>query len=258
MPNNYTKVKRNDAKLLLWIIAGFLFVAWLCSPPGNKFLQICFWGNNTKLFISKIMNSDENKLYMFHRNNAVYLAKMFPKDKRKAMQEINKAITLLPSYADDKVLQSLYRDRAYIQMYYGENIGALNDFMHSGELQFMDYLPVALLFKENGDYRNALSYCNGILNVDMNAYAGYACLSDIYDSAGRPEIAERIWNLAIDRKSNNPKFYVERSKIRTKLGDEEGASTDLAKAREYIPNIDINQSIVEDTLHHKVLPLTIK
>ena len=52
--------RKDDAKLLAWIVFGFLIVAWLCTPPGNKFLQICFWGNNTQLFMSKLIHNSDN------------------------------------------------------------------------------------------------------------------------------------------------------------------------------------------------------
>ena len=48
MITNFQKQSRkDDVKLLVWIVVGFLFIAWFCSPPGNKLLQLCFWGNNT-------------------------------------------------------------------------------------------------------------------------------------------------------------------------------------------------------------------
>ena len=55
MITNFQKQSRkDDVKLLVWIVVGFLFIAWFCSPPGNKLLQLCFWGNNTKYFITKL------------------------------------------------------------------------------------------------------------------------------------------------------------------------------------------------------------
>ena len=102
--------KKDDMKLLLWIIAGFLFAAWLCTPPGNKFLQMAFWGNNTKFLIAKLTNNYASTEYIFHRNNAVYLAKMYQK-KDKALKEMNKAIETLPSFASETELNTLYKER---------------------------------------------------------------------------------------------------------------------------------------------------
>ena len=57
MITNFQKQSRkDDVKLLVWIVVGFLFIAWFCSPPGNKLLQLCFWGNNTKYFITKLFS----------------------------------------------------------------------------------------------------------------------------------------------------------------------------------------------------------
>ena len=104
------KSRKDDTKILSWIVFGFLFIAWLCTPPGNKFLQICFWGNNTKMFVEKMMNNSAATEYVFHRNNAVYLAKMYS-NKNSALIEMNKAIETLPSYASDSELKRLYKDR---------------------------------------------------------------------------------------------------------------------------------------------------
>ena len=34
--------RKDDIKLLMKLIFVFIIVAWLCTPPGNKILQICF------------------------------------------------------------------------------------------------------------------------------------------------------------------------------------------------------------------------
>ena len=258
MITNFQKQSRkDDMKLLTYIIIGFLFVAWLCTPPGNKFLQLCFWGNNTKLLISKITNSDANKEYLFYRNNAVYLAKMYPK-KNIAIKEMDKAIEALPTYAPEAELKSLYKDRACIKMFLGDYKGALNDFINSGKIDFQDNLKVAMLFKLAGNYREAVSYCNAILNADSTAYAGFACLADIYNTAGRPDTAIKIWDLAIDRRPNNPRAYADRALLKQKIGDISGYEADVAKAKEFLPTIDLNDSIIEETLHPKILTLTIR
>ena len=248
--------RKDDAKLLAWIVFGFLIVAWLCTPPGNKFLQICFWGNNTQLFMSKLIHNSDNTEYKFHRNNAVYLAKMYS-NKKKALDEMNNAIQTLPTYASDSELKKLYKDIAEIRLMAGDYKGALNDFINSGDIQFNDNLKVAMLFKEQGNYREALSYCNSILDVDATAYAGFACLSDLYESIGRYDVALNVWNLAIDRRPNNPKSFIDRAKIKKKVGDISGYTQDIEKAKEFSPTIDLEESITYDALHPKMLTLTI-
>lgn len=258
MISNFSKqTKKDDMKLLMWIIMGFLFVAWLCTPPGNKFLQICFWGNNTKFIIAKITGNVDTTEYIFHRNNAVYLAKMYP-NKKKALIEMDKAIKTIPQFVSDTELKSLYYDRANIKLFAGDYKGALSDFMNSGEISFNDNLKVAMLFKEAGNYKEALSYCNRILNIDSTAYAGYACLADLYSSLGRDDVALNIWNLSIDRKKNNARAYADRALIKKKLGDLAGYNEDVAKAKEYLPTINLEESITYDALHPKMLTLSIK
>ena len=183
---------------------------------------------------------------------------MYPKDINKALKEMDKAITTIPNYVSEKELQLLYKDRANIELYAGMYEKALSDFVRSEMIDFNDYLKVALLYKEVGNYREALSYCNAILNVDSTAYAGYACLADIYVSAGRPDVAIRVWDLAIDRKPNNARQYVDRGKLKQSMGYPQEADKDFAIAKESLHTIDMNSSIIEETLHPKVLMLSIQ
>lgn len=255
--NFKTQSKKDDIKILIIIVLSFLLVVWFCTPPGNKFLQLCFWGNNTKFFIARLTNNIDSTEYMFHRNNAVYLAKMY-KDKTAALREMNKAFETLPSFASDSELKALYRDRAQIRMADADYKGALNDYINSGEIQFNDYLRVALLFKVAGNYRMAMSYCNAILDADNTAYAGYACLADLYASIDRYDLAVRVWNLAIDRKPSNAKFYVDRALVKKKMGDLGGYNQDVKKAKEFFPTIEIDSTIIDETLHPKIITLSIK
>ena len=255
--NFKTQSGKDDIKLLIIIVLSFLLVVWFCTPPGNKFLQLCFWGNNTKFFVSKFINNVDSTEYLFHRNNAVYLAKMY-KDKSAALKEMNKAFETIPAYASDAELKALYSDRAQIRMADGDYKGALNDYINSGKVQFNDYLRVALLFKVAGNYKMAMSYCNAILDVDNTAYAGYACISDLYASLDRYDLAVKVWNLALDRKSSNAQFYVDRALMKKKLGDLEGYNQDVKKAREYYPTIEIESTLIEETLHPKIITLSIK
>ncbi len=249
--------KKDDIRFFTSIIFAFLFLVWLCTPPGNKFMQLCLWGNHTKYFIAKyIQHSDINE-YIFHRNNAIYLARMY-KDKKKALQEIDNAIKTVPAFASDKELKTLYKERAQIRLMAKDYNGALNDYINSGQININDCLTVAMLFKLVGNYREAMSYCNEILEKDNLAFAGYACLSDLYDSYGRPDYALKVWDLAIDRKTSNARFYAERAKIKKKMGDIEGYNADVKIAKEYSPTIDIDESIIDQVLSPKILSLAIK
>ena len=258
MITNFQKQShKDDVKLLVWIVVGFLFIAWFCSPPGNKLLQLCFWGNNTKYFITKLFSDNSSTEYIFHRNNAVYLAKMYP-DKPTALKEMNKAIETLPSFASDAELRNLYKDRAEIRLFLGDHKGALNDFINSDLISFSDNLKVAMLFKVAGNYKEAMNYCNAMLNQDPFAYAGFACMAEIYLSVDRPDVALRVWNLALDRNKNNPRAYVDRALVKKAMGDLSGYNTDLKLAREYSPAISEEDSIIEDSLHPKILALSVR
>lgn len=255
--NYIQKDRKDDTKILIKIILGFLFVAWLCTPPGNKFLQICFLGNNIKYNVMRIVKPSHTNEYLHHRNNAIYLAKMYP-NKDKAIKEMNLAINALPKYAPDSELKSLYKDRGEIKLYQGDKKGALSDFMLSGQIYFSDYLKVAMLFKTIGKYREAMLYCNSILNQDASAYAGFACIADIYKSVNRPDLALRAWDLAIDRNNHNPRAYIDRAKVKKSMGDLVGYDEDIKVAKTYSPTIDIDSSIIDETLAPKILALNIR
>lgn len=253
---NNSKQKKNDAVVLLMIILGFLFVVWLCTPPGNKFMQMALWGSNTRLFIAKITNNAETTEWIFHRNNAVYLTKM--DNKKAALLEIDRAIITFPTYGNDMDLSNLYRERAQIRTYWGDYKGALDDYIHSGNIDTQDFLRVAMLYKFNGNYKEAMSYCNSILSLEPNAYAGFACLADIYAELGHYDLSVRVFDLLIDRVKNRPKYYADRAMYKQKLGDLNGADADIAKAKELSPAARLEDSIIEDTLHPKIFRMDIK
>lgn len=256
---NQKPAKKSDYKLIVWIAVIVLLIIWLfIIPPRNKFTQIGFWINNTKFFFAKTTGSIANEEYRFHRNNAIYLGRMYPK-RIDAIKEMDRALETLPSQAPDSELRKLYKERAEIKLYMSDFKGALSDYINSEMmLNFQDNLKVALLFKVNGNYREAMSYCNNILNLDSVAYAGFACIADIYISINRPDLALNVWNLAIDRKKNNPRAYVDRAKVKKVLGDTEGYNSDISKAKEYSPNIDVEYSIINETLYPKMLTLQIE
>ena len=258
MITNFNKPSRkDDIKLITWIVVIFLFIVWLCTPPGNKFLQMCLWGNHVQYFFANISNPGQTNEYIFHRNNAIYLAKLY-KDKTHAIQEMDKAIETLPAYISEKELNTLYSERAKIKVIAGDYNGALNDYIHSGDIKFQDYLTVAMLFKEKQNYKQAISFCNAILSADNTAYAGFACLADLYSSLEKYGTAVRIWDLAIDRKKNNPRAYMDRAKLKKLMGDEDGYKADYAKAKEYLPTLSEDDSIIYDALHPKKLTLQIR
>ena len=97
-----------------------------------------------------------------------------------------------------------------------------------------------------------MSYCNNILNKDNSAYAGFACIADVYKSANRPDVALRVWDLALDMNKNMPRAYVDRALLKKSMGDLTGYDSDIKLAKQYSPTVDLNASIIEDTLHPKM------
>ena len=257
MITNFNKrTKKDDIKLLVTIISILLCAVWLCSPPGNKFAQICFYGNNTQFVIAKLTKEQSDlDEWKFHRNNAIYLAQM--ERKEQSLSEMDKAILSVPNYISDAELSSLYHDRAQLRMFWGEYKGALDDYLRVKEPNMVDTFKIALLFKINGNNREALSYCNSVVNMDSKAYIGYACIADVYAGVGRYETSVRVFDLLIDRSNNRARYYADRALYKRKCGDNDGYEADMAKAKELSPMLDVNSSIIEETLNPKKLTLLI-
>ncbi len=250
------KNRKDDIKLLSIIIAGFLFVVWLCTPPGNKIAQLAFYGNKTQFFVAKLTKpQSELNEWIFHRNNAVYLARM--ERKNHSLQEMDNAIKTFPSYGSDSDLNRLYQERAQLKMFYGDYDSALNDYLRVPEPELQDKFRIALLYKNKRLYKDALSYCNEILNIDSTAYVGYVCVADIYASVGRYSSSVRVFDLLIDKTSNRARYYADRAVYKKKAGDLEGYDADMKKAKELSPNVKEESELIEDTLKPKILTMTI-
>lgn len=249
------KNKKDDAKLLCLIIIGIVFVVWLCTPPGNKFAQIGFYGSKLHYSIAKLTKtSEELDEWKFHRNNAVYLARM---NNKMALKEMDKAVQTYPSSLSDSGLAYLYGERAQIRMFYGEHKGALDDYLRLPDPSITDKFKIALLYKQNGNNAKALTYCNSIVSTDSTAYIGYACLADVYAGVNRYDVSIRVYDLLIDKTSNRAKYYADRAVYKKLAGDIDGYNTDMNKAKELSPSIEENNSLIEDTLRPKSLQLTI-
>lgn len=257
MINNFNaKNRKDDIKLLSIIISLFLFVLWLCSPPGNKFAQICFYGNNTQFVIAKLTkNKNDLNEWKFHRNNAIYLARM--ERKKHSLIEMDNAIKTVPSYMSDAELNALYADRGQLRLFWRDYNGALNDFLRIPSPNILDKFKIALLYKEKGNYREALSYCNSVINIDSTAYVGYACLADVYGAVGRYDVSVKVYDMLIDKVQSRAKYYADRAMYKRKCGDASGYQADMMKAKELSPNVETETSIVQDTLKPKQLTLLI-
>lgn len=247
--------KEDDKKILAISILLIFFVVWLCTPPGNKIAQLCFFGSHTQYFIAKFIKRSDIDEWKFHRNNAVYLARM--EQQKSSLREMDKAIKTIPAFASDRELNSLYKDRAKLRLYWGDLKGALDDYLRLPTLDLKDRLTIALLYKSQGKNKYAISYCNSILNTTPTAYAGYACVADVYASVGKFDTSVRIFDLLIDKSPNNPRYYLDRAEYKKLCGDELGANADIDKAKEISPYAESKTTLIHDTLYPKHLDLSI-
>lgn len=251
--NFKTQSRKEDLKFLTVVLLLFSFVIWLCTPPGNKFAQVCFWGNNTQFFLAKILKKDEVDAYKYYHKNAIYLAKM---DKQaESIKAINDAIDNLPTYVSEGVLMDLYVDRAEIKLYFGDQRGALDDLLRVKNRTMTEDFKTALLLKEFGKTQMAQVLCNKILTTSSQAYAGYACYADLYASTGNYNSSVKIMDFIINKFPNRPTYYLDRAYYKNLAGDFRGAHEDEMKAKEISPSSEPIKSIaiVEDTLNPKII-----
>ena len=243
-------MKYKTDRQLLKVLVVLIFI-YLIIPPHNKIAQASYMFNNLKLLTCDY----EREAYIFHWNNAVYLSRM--DNSKAAAKEMNKAIETLPSSAEDIVLYNMYEDRAKLKMDSGDYKGALDDYLRVPNHGIKDYLTIAMLLKEMGKKQMAVSYCNKIIEVDLKAYAGYACIADVYASAGKYDASVMIYDLLIDRSPNKSKYYADRAMYKEKAGDKDGAAADYEKAKELSPFVDTSSSITYDAIHPKKLELKV-
>ena len=246
--------RKEDIKILIAIIAVFMVIVWLCTPPGNKFAQLCFCGNNSQYFIAKIFTPEKVTEYQFHRKNAKYLADMGYK--RAALREMDLAVKTLPTFVSDEVLYKLYQDRGTLKLYYGDYKGALNDFLLIKQPSVEIKFKTAILMNNLGYNRMAIKYCNELINADVNSYYGFACIADTYATAGKPRAAIKAFDLLIDRARGKSKYYIERANYKKMAGDMIGYEEDIAKAKELSNRVDLNATLVNETLHPKKYIMT--
>ena len=254
--NFSNRTRKDDIRLICIILAIFLFGLWLSSPPGNKFAQVCFYNNNIQFLVAK-MTKDKNEIneWLFHRNNAIYLARM--ERKNASLKEMDLAIKTAPHYLTDSQISSLYADRAQLRLFFNDYKGSLDDFLKVKDPGILERFKIALLFKEVGNNKEALTYCNSVINSDPSAYIGYACIADVYAGVGRYETSVRVYDLLIDRAKNRAKYYADRALYKRKCGDADGYAADMAKAKELSPMVDVESSVIQDTIKPKHLTMSI-
>lgn len=254
------KIVNDDRKFSVMLIILLMFVVWFFSNLERRDIQIKMICNSVRYYYAKITNDNSYSEYIYHRNKAVYLAKLnSPRRVKHAIIEMDKAVAVVPDYVSESVLKGLYRDRAYIKLYAGDKKGALHDFLLSGELNLTDDLKVAILLTECEAYGMAVKYCNEILKENNTAVTGYVCLSHVYEQAGKPASALKIYNYAIEnKKPGNPKLYVERALLKKRINDLNGYDEDITLAKGLSPNINVECSLMEEAINPKWLLLSVQ
>lgn len=243
--------RRDDIKILITIIFSFLIVAWLLTPPGNKFLQVCFWGHNAQYLITSIVDKESIEEYRFYWKNAIYLTNF---NDKKAISEMDKAILAIPKYFSEKQAEILYKERAKIKLWFKDYKGALDDYLRVNSLDKDDILRIAFLFNSQGKHSLAVSYCNRLLNIELGNEDAYACIADIYASAGKYNSSVKVFDYLINRGETKPEYYIIRSNYKKLAGDTLGESLDREKALELDSSIQLENIQVTNVM----LPKNIK
>ena len=245
------KIIKNDKKCMYYLIAVVILCIWFLSSPTKRLAELGMTNNTIRFKYAQLTHQKFPEEYVFHRNNAVYLVKMnSPIRTKHAILEMDKSISTVPDYVPPQLVQGLYKDRAYIKLYAGDKKGALDDLLLSGNLNINDNLKAASLLTEKEVYGVARKHCQNILKENDNAISGYICMSYVYEKAGKPQSALKIYNYAIDKKKpNNPKLYVERALLKQRTNDFIGYNEDIAIAKNLSPNIDTKISMMEEVIH---------
>ncbi len=243
----------NIIKYLVTFILCLFLIGYLATPPYNKIAQWQYIYNNLDFLKIKEKMIMEGNEYLFYRNNAVYLAKM--NEKQDSLKEIDKAIEIAQNKSNEPQLQRLYSERSKIRMYFDDYEGALDDLLKIEHLTQDEHLKLAMLLKKQGDYKQAANYCNQIINKDIKAYIGYACLAEVYAEIKKYNSSVMVYSLLIDRVPGKAKYYADRAMYKKAAGDIEGYEADLKKAKDIYPMVDTKTSITNDAIYKKHLDL---
>lgn len=242
--------------------AGFvivtLFLIWLFFPNNNSFIKLSYWSNNLVYNISKMMHKKLAPDYIHYRNNAIYLAKIYPKNSERSINEMNKAINSIPEKDIKKERGKLYKDRAVIKLFYGDKAGALEDYLSAEKYDANDNFRIAILLTDEAKYSKAIPYCDNILYSNKDAILGHVCLSYVYEKYGDIQSAETVYDSLIEKNPKNEIVFIERSHFKQRIGDEQGQHENMAKAKKISSHVNEKEaSVIEKAVNFKELPLPI-
>lgn len=237
--------RKNDIKILLMIILGFIFIIWCFTPPGNKLLQLCFWGHQVQYAVNNVINKETNNDYKFFWKNAIYLTKF---NDKKAISEMDRAIASLPSYFGENQLEIMFRERAKIKTVFKDYKGALDDYLRVKNLSNDDILRISYLLQKQKKLSLATSYCNRLFSIELGRADACNCIAYIYSNAGKPVTSVRVMDYLIAREDKEAKHFVLRSKYKKLAGDYTGASLDEKQAKELDSHVNFSYAPMEDVV----------
>jgi len=237
--------KKDDKKISIIVILVCILVSWLLTPPGNKFIQICFWGHNMQNFIAQTFDKERANTYKFHWKNAIYLVQL---DNRTALYEMNKAMQLAPNYLTDKQFDVLYRERAKMKTVFKDYKGAMDDYLLVKELNYDDTLRLANISKFLGKKGMAVSYCNTLFDYELGKEVACDCLAEIYADAGKFNTSIKIYDFLIDKKNDNADYYIKRAFYKKRNGDFIGGEADIKTAQNINPEVELEFAVLSDVL----------
>ena len=254
------KVLQDQGKNKYGFIVAAIFLVWLFWPQNNSFIRLSYWSYNFFYNASKLFHIEMSTESMHYRNNAVYLAKIYPKNSELSLKAMQKAISLLPENASTVEIDKLYKERAIIKMFYGDKKGALEDYDEVSMLEPIDNLRIAILLADTEQYNDAISYCKGIITkdntIDVNRYV---CTAYVYEKTGNDAAALRIYDWVIGTYPRNAALYIERANLKKRTGNEQGYIEDINAAKKISPDIVPEEaSIIDNAVNFKGVPLSVK
>ena len=237
--------RKDDIRLLKIIVFLFVIAVWLVTPPGNKFIQVCFWGHNVQYAITRIKDKNVTEEYKFYWNNAIYLTQL---GDQKALTEMDKAIILMPPYFTETQSQTMYKERAKMRCVFKDYKGALDDYLKVKNLNNDDILRIALLLKTQKKNSLALSYCNKLLFIELGLPNACACVADVYASVGKFNSSIKVYDYLIKREPDVAEHYLARAKYKKIVGDNIGARNDIYLAQLKDASVDLELAPITDVL----------
>ena len=233
-----------------------IFMIWLFFPNNNSFIKLSYLFDNIVYQCARITHANVKPGFIHHRNNAISLAKAYPKKASRSLKEMDKAIKTTPT--GSAYVKKLHRERALIKLYYGDKAGALEDYKLADELKAEDTLRVGILLADASKFSEAAGYCEKIINYNDEVVSGYICLSYVYEKAGYMDAAIHIYDLLAGLKPDNYMVYKERALLKQRMGDTDGAEEDFKKAKEIFPLFNKNdEPFTEKVVRLKEVPLSL-